>query len=542
MRVERLKGYEAIWSTTMTKIAVYDTTLRDGSQMEGISFSVEDKIRIARRLDAFGMDYIEGGWPGAAPKDTEFFERMKSVSLTRSKLAAFGSTRRANIRCEDDALLAALLAAGTPVVTIVGKSWDWQVREALRVPLEENLNMIRDTVAYLKANGKEVVYDAEHFFDGYKANPAYALSALNAAVEGGVDVLCPCDTNGGTLPHEIEEIIRAVVAQFPGVTVGMHPHNDTGCGIANALAAVRAGATHVQGTINGFGERTGNADLIPIMATLRLKMGYDCVTDEAVADLMHLSAFVDELANMTPNARAPYIGRNAFTHKAGLHVDAIVKGSGRMYEHIEPALVGNSRRLLVSEYAGGATIVQKASEIGYELDKKAPETKAVLAEVADREHQGFSYEGAEASFELLLKKHTGRYRKLFDLVAFRVLVEKRAGDPEPITEATLRLRVNGEEFLTVAEGDGPVHALDGALRSGLSRYFPELAQIRLTDFKVRVVTATEGTAAKVRTIVESTADGGGSWSTVGVSTNIIEASWQALVDAIEYGLLQENRK
>jgi 2-isopropylmalate synthase len=529
-------------SSVMPKVFIYDTTLRDGAQGEGISFSVEDKIKIARRLDAFGMDYIEGGWPGAATKDTEFFDRMKAVPLTHSKLTAFGSTRRANVKCEDDALLAALLDAETPVVTIVGKSWAMQVREALRVPLEENLAMIGDTVRYLKAHGKEVVYDAEHFFDGYKDDPAYTLSALQAAVDNGVDVLCLCDTNGGTLPHEIYEIVKTVVARFPNVTVGMHPHDDTSCGVANALSAVQAGATHVQGTVNGFGERTGNANIISIAAGLRLKMGYDCLSDDAMADLTPLSTFVDEVANMAPNPRAPYVGRNAFTHKAGLHVDAIMKGSGKMYEHLDPSQVGNVRRLLVSEYAGGATIAQKAADLGYSLDKKAPETKAVLNEIMTREHQGFSFEGAEASFELLLQKATGRYRKLFDLIAFRVLVEKRSGDPEPITEATLRLRVGTEEFLTVAEGDGPVHALDGALRSGLSRFYPELNSIRLTDFKVRVVTTGEGTAAKVRTIVESTADHGGSWSTVGVSTNIIEASWQALVDAVEYGLLKEHGK
>jgi 2-isopropylmalate synthase len=526
----------------MPKVFIYDTTLRDGAQGEGISFSVEDKIKIARRLDAFGMDYIEGGWPGAATKDTEFFDRMKRERLTHSKLAAFGSTRRAHTKCEDDALLKALLEAETPAVTIVGKSWDVQVREALRVPLEENLAMIGDTVRYLKAHGREVIYDAEHFFDGYKENCEYAVAALKAAADNGVDVLCLCDTNGGTLPHEIYDIVRAVVERFPHVTIGMHPHDDADCGTANALAAVRAGATHVQGTVNGFGERTGNANIISIAAALRLKMDCDCLSDEAMADLTPLSEFVDEVANMTPNPRAPFVGKNAFTHKAGLHVDAIMKGSGKMYEHLDPARVGNVRRLLVSEYAGSATIAQKAADLGYELDKKAPETKAVLNEITTREHQGFSFEGAEASFELLLKKATGRYRKLFDLIAFRVLVEKRAGDPEPITEATLRLRVGEEEFLTVAEGDGPVHALDGALRNGLSRFYPELNAIRLTDFKVRVVTTGEGTAAKVRTIVESTADHGGSWSTVGVSTNIIEASWQALVDAVEYGLLKEQGK
>ena len=524
---------------TMKPIAIYDTTLRDGSQMEGISFSVEDKVKIARRLDAFGMDYIEGGWPGAAPKDTEFFARMQSETLHHSRLAAFGSTRRPNIRCEDDALLAGLLAAQTPVVTIVGKSWDYHVTHALRVGLDENLAMIGDTVRFLKDAGREVVFDAEHFFDGYKANPEYTLSALQAAQNAGVDVLCLCDTNGGTLPHEIYEIVQTVCARFPQTTVGMHPHNDGDCGTANALAAVRAGATHVQATINGYGERTGNANVFPIIAALRLKMECEVLPHADLAEMTHLSAFVDEIANQLPNAQAAYVGKNAFTHKAGLHIDAIVKSDARAYEHLNPLLVGNVRRLLVSEHSGGATIVQKAADLGYVLDKKSPETKSVLHEITTREHEGYAFEGAEASFELLLQKATGRYRKLFDLVAFRVLVERRAGDKEPITEATLRLRVGEEEFLTVAEGDGPVHALDGALRSGLSRFYPELSEIRLTDFKVRVVSAGEGTAAKVRTIVESTSHGGEAWSTVGVSTNIIEASWLALTDAMEYGLLKE---
>ena len=507
--------------------------------MEGISFSVEDKVKIARRLDAFGMDYIEGGWPGAAPKDTEFFDRMKSVPLAHSRLAAFGSTRKAFTACADDALLARLVAADTPVVTIVGKSWDYHVTHALRVPLDENLAMIGDTVAHLKAQGREVVFDPEHFFDGYKANPDYALAALQAAADAGADVLCLCDTNGGTLPHEISEIVGLVVARFPHTAIGMHPHNDGDCGTANALAAVRAGATQVQGTVNGYGERTGNTNLVPVIAALRLKMGYDVLSDAALRDLTALSAFVDETANRTPNPQAAYVGRNAFTHKAGLHIDAIVKSDARAYEHLAPEQVGNVRRLLVSEHSGGSTIAQKAADLGYTLDKRDPETRAVLGEVTRLEHEGYAFESAEASFELLLKKATGRYHKLFDMLAFRVLVERRAGDAEPITEATVRLRVGDEEFLTVAEGDGPVHALDGALRAGLSRFYPDLNRIRLTDFKVRVVTAGEGTAAKVRTIVESTADQGETWSTVGVSTNIIEASWLALVDAVEYGLLRD---
>lgn len=519
------------------KISVYDTTLRDGSQMEGISFSVEDKIRIARRLDAFGMDYIEGGWPGAVSKDTEFFERMRDVGLSHARLCAFGSTRRAGAHAEDDPFLKFLLDAHTPAVTLVAKSSIWQVTDVLRTTPDENLRMIADSVRYLKAHGKEVILDAEHFFDGYKLDPNYSLEALEAAVAAGADVLVPCDTNGGTMPHEVAEIIGAVVARFPSAAVGMHPHDDGDCGTANAMAAVRAGAVHVQGTVNGYGERTGNANLVPIVANLRLKLGYDCLTDEAMRDLHGLSTFIDEVANMAPNPRAAYVGRNAFTHKAGLHVDGVSKHASA-YEHVAPESVGNVRRLPVSEQSGTATIAQKASDLGYAIDKRSPTAREVLAEVNRREHEGFSYEGAEASFELLLKKATGDYHKLFDLVGYRVLIEKRAHDPEPITEATLKVRVGESDHLAVAEGDGPVHALDGALRAALGQAYPELRDIELTDFKVRVVTAGEGTAARVRTIIESTDHHGRAWSTVGVSTNIIEASWQALVDSVEYGLLK----
>ncbi len=519
------------------KVFVYDTTLRDGSQGEGVSFSVTDKIKIARRLDEFGADYIEGGWPGAVPKDTEFFVRMREAPLANARLAAFGSTRKANTHVEDDILLRHLLDARTPVVTIVGKSSAWHVTETLRVPLEENLRMIGESVAYLKANGKEVVYDAEHFFDGYKENGDYTMAALAAAADNGADWLCLCDTNGGCLPHEVATIVADVSRAFPRVKIAIHPHDDGDCGTANALAGVQAGATQVQGTVNGYGERVGNANIVPIVAALRLKMGYDCLSDQAMRDLTKLSAFVDEIANVSPNPKAAYVGRNAFTHKAGLHADAISKAP-TAYDHLVPETVGNTRRLLVSEQSGGATIAQKAADLGYELDKRSPEAKAVLAEVTERERGGYSFEGAEGSFELLLKKATGRYRKLFELIGFRVLTERRTNDPEPITEATLRLRVGGQEMLTVAEGDGPVHALDGALRNALQTAYPQLADIRLTDFKVRVVSTDEGTAAKVRAIVETTALGGDTWTTVGVSTNIIEASWLALVDAVEYGLLR----
>ena len=523
------------------KIFVYDTTLRDGSQGEGVSFSVADKIKIARRLDEFGADYIEGGWPGAVPKDTEFFARMKEAPLQNARLAAFGSTRKANTKVEEDALLRHLLDAETPVVTIVGKSSAWHVRETLRVPLDENLRMIGESVAYLKAHGKEVIYDAEHFFDGYKESRDYTLSALAAAATNGADWLCLCDTNGGCLPHEIAAIVRDVVSAFPDTKIAIHPHDDGNCGTANALAAVQSGATQVQATVNGYGERVGNANIVPIVAALRLKMGYDCLTESAMHELTALSAFVDETANVAPSPKAAYVGRNAFTHKAGLHADAISKAP-TAYDHIEPQIVGNVRRLLVSEQSGGATIAQKAADLGYDLDKRSPEARAVLAEVTERERSGYSFEGAEGSFELLLKKATGRYRKLFELIGFRVLTERRANDPEPITEATLRLRIGDREMLTVAEGDGPVHALDGALRNALQSVYPELSEIRLSDYKVRVVSSGEGTAARVRAIVETAGAHGKTWSTIGVSTNIIEASWLAIVDSIEYGLLDNGAK
>jgi 2-isopropylmalate synthase len=521
------------------KVFIYDTTLRDGSQMEGVSFSVEDKLRIARRLDAFGIDYIEGGWPGAVPKDTDFFARLKAEPLEHAKLAAFGMTRKPGETAEESQLLRFLLEAGTPVVTIVGKTHSRHVTETLRIPLTENLAMIQESVAFLKSHGKEVIFDGEHFFDGFKDDETYARACLEAAVTGGADWLCPCDTNGGALPHEVSETIAALVATFPSTRIAMHPHNDGDCGTANALAAVRAGAIQVQGTVNGYGERTGNANLIPVIANLRLKLGYDCLPEGALEELTTLSHFVDEVANFSPHPKAAFVGRNAFTHKAGLHADAISKWP-RAYDHIEPSSVGNQRRILVSEQAGSASIAQNATELGYVLDKKSPVAKELLLTVTSLEHQGYAFEAAEASFELLLKKATGTYRSFFELVTFRVFIGKRASDDVPVTEATLRLLVNGEEVLAVAEGDGPVNALDLALRKALEPAYPQLKDIALTDYKVRIVTSGEGTAAKVRTIVESTDHHGHMWSTVGVSPNLIEASWQAIVDSIEYGLLKAN--
>jgi len=525
--------------TPHPRIEIYDTTLRDGSQGEGISFSVEDKIRIARRLDEFGMDFIEGGWPGSNPKDEEFFARMKGVPLKHAQLAAFGSTRRADIAASEDGQIQKLLAAEVPVVTIFGKSWEEHVLYALRTTLDENLRMIGDSIAYLKRHVPTVLYDAEHFFDGYKADPGYALDCLRAALEAGADRLVLCDTNGGMLPYDLAEIVREVRAALPEAQIGIHTHNDAECAVANALVAVREGVRHVQGTINGYGERCGNCNLVPVIAGLRLKIGYDCLLPDSLEHLTGLSQYVDEIANLTPDTRRAYVGRSAFAHKGGVHADAVLKGAS--YEHVDPEAVGNSRRLLVSELAGSSSIAGKAAQYGFDLNRKSPEARALLKAITEREHEGYSYEGAEGSFELLMKQALGTYRRLFELRGFRCIVEKRGHDEEPITEATIKLVVDGVERLTVAEGDGPVHALDGALRSALLEFYPELANIKLTDFKVRVINTREGTAAKVRVIIDST-DGEQSWSTVGVSTNVIEASWLALVDSVVYGLLRcENR-
>ncbi len=518
------------------KIDIYDTTLRDGSQGEGISFSVEDKVKIAKRLDAFGIDYIEGGWPGSNPKDIEFFERMKSVPLSHAKLAAFGSTRRPNRKAEDDPNLQQLLDAGTPVITFVGKSWDFHVTEALRLPLDENLAMIADTVRFYKAHGKETIFDAEHFFDGWKRNSAYAAQCLDAALSAGVDCIALCDTNGGTLPNEIAAIVGEVTELFPSGRFAIHTHNDTECGVANSLVGIQSGCAQVQGTINGLGERTGNANLTSIIPSLSLKLGYDLYCAAHLTELSELSAYMDEIANVTPRTSAAYVGRSAFAHKAGLHIDAMRKNP-ETYIHLDPALVGNENRILVSEHSGSSAILEKVQNTGLDLRKDSPETKEILSQLTALEHQGYSFEGAEASFALLVQKATGRYRQLFDLIGYRVIVEKRGGDKEAITEATLKLCVGDQEMLTVAEGDGPVNALDSALRLALTPHYPQLASIRLTDFKVRVVNVKEGTAAKVRTVVDC-ADAEETWSTVGVSTNIIDASWHAVVDSIEYGLLR----
>jgi 2-isopropylmalate synthase len=525
-------------------VQLYDTTLRDGAQAEDVNFSVEDKIRIARKLDQFGVHYIEGGWPGSNPRDVEFFREMRRVPLKRAKLSAFGATRRAKLKVSDDPSMKALAASGAPVATIFGKSWDLHVHKALRTSLEENLRMISDSVAFLRKHADEVVYDAEHFFDGYKANPDYALQTLLAAEKAGAGCIVLCDTNGGTLTHEVEEIVGQVKKRIRA-PFGIHAHNDAELAVANSLAAIRLGAVQVHGTVNGYGERCGNANLCTVIPTLKLKMGIDCVSDGNLAKLRDLSRYVDELANLPHRKRQPYIGDSAFAHKGGVHVDAIAKSS-LTYEHITPELVGNRRRILVSDMAGKSNILQKAAELGIPLTKDSPELAAILRKVKELESEGYEFEGAEGSLELLMLRAGHNYESvfnIFDRIDYRILTEKRKVDPHPVSEATITVEVGGKVEHTAAWGNGPVNALDKALRKVLPGYFPGrgLENVRLIDYKVRVLTAAEGTAARVRVLIES-GDGKNKWGTVGVSENVIEASWQALVDSIEYKLLRTKKK
>ena len=519
----------------MTTLFLYDTTLRDGTQREGISLSVDDKLKIARKLDEFGMHYIEGGWPGSNPKDVEFFRRVRSLGLTQVKVAAFGSTRRKGSRPEDDANLKALLEAETPVVTLVGKSWDLHVTDVLGTNLDENLAMIGESVAYTKARGREVVYDAEHFFDGYKANPDYALATLCAAAANGADVLVLCDTNGGALPWEIEQAIGAVAAKLD-IPLGIHTHDDEGCGVANTLVAVRAGAVHVQGTINGYGERVANANLCTIIPDLQLKMGIPCVSPEKLASLTELSYYVAEVANLAHDPHLPYVGASAFAHKGGIHVAAMLKNEAS-YQHVDPALVGNQRRTVISELAGRGNVADKAQEFG--LDVSSAQTREVLEQIKGLEAQGFTFEGAEASVELMLRRAHPGYVPPFELIDFMVIVERRRGRGV-LAEATVKVRVGPRLMHTAAEGNGPVNALDAALRKALLDVYPQLSSVRLTDYKVRILDSDTGTAANVRVLID-TKYGVRRWSTVGASTNIIEASWRALADSMEYALLNGTR-
>jgi len=523
-------------------VLLYDTTLRDGEQAEGIAFSLEDKLRIAYRLDEFGIDYIEGGWPGSNPKAIDFFREIDRSRLKHARLASFGSTRRKKIRAEEDDNLRALIESNTPTVTIFGKSWELHVREALQASLDENLEMIRDSVRFLRGAGREVVYDAEHFFDGYKHNPDYAIKTIVAAAEAGADSIVLCDTNGGTLPgngpDEVATIVKAA-RQAVSLPLGIHAHNDAGVAVANSLMAVQCGAVHVQGTINGYGERTGNADLIPIIAALELKMGKKCLPAGKIQSLTSLAHFVAETANWVPDPRQPYVGRSVFAHKAGIHVSAM-RRHNKTYEHVDPKLVGNTTRILVSELSGQSNILSKADKLGIAVEELNEKGRDILKIIKEKENQGYQYEAAEGSFEVLVRKILGKHKRFFDLEGFRVIVEKRGSEEDCVSEAAVKLRINGALAYMVDEAVGPVNALDRALRKALRDDYPQLAKIHLQDFKVRVLDGTAGTAAKVRVLINST-DGEEEWSTVGVSENIIEASWQALLDSIEYKLLRDEQ-
>lgn len=528
----------------MKSVQLYDTTLRDGAQSEGISFSVVDKLHIARKLDELGVHYIEGGWPGSNPKDAEFFQRVRELKLKNTRVVVFGSTRRRGIRAEDDNNLTMLVKAGVKVATIVGKSSDLQVMHVLKATLEENLAMIADSVKYLKANGLTVFLDAEHFFDGFKHNPGYSLKTLEVAAKAGAKCLVLCDTNGGALPEDITKAVKAA-ARATSVTLGIHCHNDGGMAVANTLAAVRAGVTQVQGTINGLGERCGNADLCTIIAALKIKMGIDCVTDKQLATLTEVSHYVSELANQLPDPFAPYVGASAFSHKAGYHMDGVNKWPDA-YQHIDPAKVGNRQRTVVSDQSGKRNIIAKAKELGIDLPAEAKETQALLQHVKVLESRGFQYDNAEASFELLLHRAKPGYQPPFELVDFMVVVESRRrrstrkAEDEMLSEAVVKVKVGGEMIHTAAEGDGPVNALDTALRKALLQFYPSLKQVKLVDYKVRILEESTGTESQVRVLIESF-DGINEWHTVGGSTNIIEASWLALADSLEWWLLKHNK-
>jgi 2-isopropylmalate synthase len=527
----------------MPKVQIYDTTLRDGAQQEGISFTVADKLKIAQKLDELGIHFIEGGWPGANPKDTEFFIKAKALKLKRSVLVAFGSTRHPKSKVSKDANLQALVEAKTKVVTIVGKSWDLHVTQVLETNLDNNLRIIAESIDFLKSKGLTVFFDAEHFFDGYKANPEHAVQTVEAAAKAGVDCVVLCDTNGGALPSEIATAIEAVKKAVT-VPLGIHVHNDGGLAVANSLNAVQAGVTQVQGTINGYGERCGNANLCSIIPALKLKLGIDCITDEQLAKLAEVSHYVAELANQTLSSRRPYVGASAFTHKGGLHVSGVMKWEDS-YQHINPELVGNRPKVVVSELSGKGNIIYKAKELGINLPSKSKQTRQVLQQIKLLESRGFQYEDADASFELLLHRAQSEYKPPFELIDFMVLVERHRrpsseDESELLSEATVKVKVGDRIIHTAAEGNGPVNALDRALRKALLEFYPDLTVIELVDYKVRILEESAGTGSQVRVLIESS-DGQKQWRTVGSSTNIIEASWLALVDAVEYWLLKRNK-
>jgi len=523
------------------QIFIYDTTLRDGAQAEEISFSLDDKLRIAAALDDLGVHYVEGGWPGSNPRDAAFFKEVKKLGLKNAKIAAFGSTHHPKNKPADDHNVKLLLEAKTPVVTVVGKSWDMQAEVVLGVSLKRNLEIIRDTIAYLSKRVDEVVFDAEHFFDGYKSNPAYAIETLRAAIDGGAKCLCLCETNGGALPFEVEPVVRQVVETFPDTLVGIHCHNDSDNGVANSLMAVRAGARQVQGTINGFGERCGNANLCSIIPNLQVKMGYKCVSSANLKKIKNMSHLVYELANMSQRPHQPYVGRSAFAHKGGIHVAAVRKSS-LTYEHVPPETVGNKRRVLVSDLSGKGNILTKAEEFGIDLSSKDEAAQNILRQLKELENAGYQFEGAEASFELLMRKAVGEWKKKFEVERARVVSNFSDSEGSNWAEAVVKLKMaDGTVTHSVAEGNGPVNALDKALRSALVKHYPKLSEVELHDFKVRILDERSKTAARTRVLIES-GDSEGRWGTVGVSPNVIEASWQALVDSLEYKMQKDAAK
>jgi len=519
----------------MRKVLIYDTTLRDGAQGEGISFSVEDKLKIAKKLDDLGIHYIEGGWPGSNPKDIIFFEKARELHLRNTRLVPFGSTRYKGKKPEEDSNLNAIVNLRPEVACIFGKSWALHAKFALRTTLAENLEMIFDSVKYLKSKGIEVIYDAEHFFDGYIEDRSYAMETLRQAARAGADNITLCDTNGGMMPHQVESIVSEVKKEIK-IPLGIHTHNDSEMAVANSIIAVKAGCVLVQGTINGYGERCGNANLCSIIPNLKLKLGIGCISDKRLESLTEISRYVSEIANMVPRDNQPYVGNSAFAHKGGVHVSAVTRYT-KTYEHVPPESVGNRRRILISELSGKSSILTKAKEFKIDFRRNSGKVKELLQKVKQMESGGYQFEGAEGSFELLMKKAIGKHKTFFDLEGFRVIVEKDERG-RLRSEATIKVIVKGKEEHTASEGDGPVNALDNALRKALERFYPELKSMSLTDFKVRVIDATQGTAAKVRVLIESR-DEKDEWGTIGVSENIIEASWQALVDSIEYKLLKE---
>ncbi len=519
----------------VNQLEIYDTTLRDGAQAEDVSFSVEDKVRIAQKLDELGIHFIEGGWPGANPRDIALFQAMRTIPLRHATMVAFGSTRKASQSADADANLQALLAAETSIITIFGKSWTLHVTEALGTSLDENLALIRDSVAYLRTHGKRVFYDAEHFFDGFKADAGYALKTLQAAADGGAERIILCDTNGGTMPWDIESAWEQVKRACP-VPLGIHAHNDADMAVANTLVAVRQGARQVQGTINGIGERCGNVNLCSVLANLELKMHIRVWEDGRLRQLRNVANFVSEIANLPPNKRQPYVGDAAFAHKGGIHIHAVQKNA-LTYEHVDPESVGNRQRVLISDHSGRSGMALKVESFGLSMSKDHPRLPELLTRLKDLEREGYQFEGAEGSFELMVREAMGTHRPSFELLGLRVSVEKRHAGESPVTEATITVRVGDVVEQTAAAGDGPVNAIDNALRSALETFYPELREVRLLDYKVRVLAGSQGTASRVRVLIES-GDQKRTWGTVGVSENIIEASWQALADSIEYKLLR----